>query len=64
MFDNLLGEPGRNEDLDMSRDSNPFVSSHLIKNREANYLSGGGDIRNAQDGSFSSLTQIVGIPIK
>ena len=63
MFDNLLGEADQhNAYLDLSRDSNPFVSSQVIKNREGNYLTGGGNLANSIDnyGSFTSLTHIVG----
>ena len=47
MFDNLLGEmpdykQGNDNDLDLSKDSNPFVKSHFIKNM--NYHSGSGNI--------------------
>lgn len=56
LFDNLLGDPERQqEDLDMSRDTNPFVSSYVVKNRQGNYLSGGGDLGNG-NGSCTSLT--------
>ena len=63
MFDNLLGEADQhNAYLDLSRDSNPFVSSQVIQNREGNYLTGGGNLANSIDnyGSFTSLTQVVG----
>ena len=58
MLDNLLGEPDQHHpDLDLSRDSNPFVSSHMIKNRGGTYLQGGGDLAvNDYDESFTSLT--------
>ena len=63
MFNNLLGAADKPDAcLDLSRDSNPFVSSQVIQNREGNYLTGGGNLANSIDnyGSFTSLTQIVG----
>ena len=65
MFENLLGEADpHNAYLDLSRDSNPFVSSQVIKDRGGNFLAGGGDLGNSVDhsGSFTSLTQILGKP--
>ena len=65
MFNNLLGEADKPDAcLDLSRDSNPLVSSYMIKNQEGNYLTGDGNLANSIDnyGSFVSLTQIVGKP--